>query len=84
MEPKWLLKRIYEIEENETCKILGNPNKFETKYDYNSLLEEVDNAITNLKKPGGGYIPPLSNDSRKKKKKELEALRKYVLLQVKK
>ena len=50
------------------------------------LLERmcpVHEALSELKKPGGGYIPPLSKGRRKQLIKELRTLKKYIVLKTK-
>ena len=83
MQSEWLLARIYEIQRNETCEILKKPLEYSGAESYESLLIKVDEALFELKKPGGGYIPPLSKGRRKQLIKELRTIKKYILLKTK-
>lgn len=81
MEPRLVVSRIYEIQKNE---INLNAEKEQLKYNYETLLQELNLRIKEIMKtPGGGYIPPLSKETKKKKVQELKLLQKYLKFKVK-
>ena len=81
MEPRWIIGKIDEIQRNE---IKLNEEKEQLEHTYETLLTELTLRLKEIiKTPGGGYIPPLSKEAKKKKVKELKLLKKYLEFKVK-
>lgn len=78
MNAEWFISEIYKIQRNKTCLLLKKDLEFDTKYDYKSLLLEAESTLKTLNNPGGGYKPPLREETRMVYIKQIEAIIAYL------